>query len=126
MRQATVEHVQALLAPAKAPCISLYMPTHRHHPERDGDPIRFRNLLRELAASLAQKHDKREVEARMAPFEALAHEVGACAVREREHQQEKIGPVLSEPLGAVFCISCLLEQVAALTETLPQLFEKTR
>lgn len=74
MRQATVEHIQALLAPARAPCISLYMPTHRHHPEREGDPIRFRNLLRELAASLAQKHDKREVEARMAPFEALAHD----------------------------------------------------
>lgn len=74
MRQASYDHLQALLAPAKVPCISLYMPTHRHHPEREGDPIRFRNLLRELAASLARKYDKREIEARLAPFEALAQD----------------------------------------------------
>jgi hypothetical protein len=25
------------------PCLSLYQPTHRHHPENRQDPIRFRN-----------------------------------------------------------------------------------
>ncbi len=74
MRQVTVEHIQALLGPADAPCISLYMPTHRRHPERDGDPIRFRNLLRDLEDSLARKYDKREVESRLAPFETLARD----------------------------------------------------
>jgi hypothetical protein len=74
MRQVTTEHLAALVEPQSAPCISLYLPTHRHHPAREADPIRYRNQLRELAASLAQRHDKREIEPLLAPFEALAHD----------------------------------------------------
>ena len=30
------------------PCISLYQPTHRRHPDNQQDPIRFRNLVTEV------------------------------------------------------------------------------
>lgn len=33
---------------AKPPCLSLYQPTHRPHPHRAQDPIRFRNLVKSL------------------------------------------------------------------------------
>ena len=72
MQQFSIDQIAALVAPQQAPCISLYMPTHRSHPDRDGDPIRYRNLLRQLRESLAQKHDKRELEPLMLPFEALS------------------------------------------------------
>lgn len=54
------------------PCLSLYQPTHRHHPENAQDAIRFRNLLKEMAASLQQKYPKREIQALLQPFEELA------------------------------------------------------
>jgi hypothetical protein len=74
VRQVTTDHLNALLEPKATPCISLYLPTHRHHPAREADPIRYRNQLRELQASLAQRHDKREIEPLLAPFEALSHD----------------------------------------------------
>ncbi len=56
------------------PCLSLYQPTHRRHPENQQDPIRFRNLVKELEASLRQKYPSAETQLLLQPFEALAHE----------------------------------------------------
>lgn len=56
----------------KPPCLSLYQPTHRRHPENLQDPIRFRNLLKELEASLRQKVPTAEAQLLLEPFEALA------------------------------------------------------
>jgi hypothetical protein len=36
-------------------CVSLYMPTHRHIPETEQDPIRFKNLLREAEERLIDR-----------------------------------------------------------------------
>lgn len=43
------------------PCISLYQPTHRHHPENQQDPIRFRGLVKNLEAMLLENHSSEEV-----------------------------------------------------------------
>ena len=37
------EILQELLATNEAPCISLYMPTHRSHPKKLQDVIRFKD-----------------------------------------------------------------------------------
>jgi hypothetical protein len=71
MQQVTTEHLNALLAAQEPPCISLYLRTHRRHPERDGDPIRYRNSLREMEASLSQRFPTRDIRALLAPFRAL-------------------------------------------------------
>ena len=40
------EHIMAMLpGRAEPPCLSLYQPTHRHHPDNLQDPIRFRNRM---------------------------------------------------------------------------------
>ena len=54
------------------PCLSLYQPTHRRHPENGQDPIRFGNLVKKLEASLLQKFAKQEVSSLLAPFCRLA------------------------------------------------------
>ncbi len=54
------------------PCLSLYQPTHRRHPDNTQDPIRFRNLVKMMEGSLRQKYPKREIKSLMQPFEALA------------------------------------------------------
>lgn len=72
MNLITNEFLVELLGERELPCISLYQPTHRHHPENQQDPIRFRNLLKEVEQSLLQKHAEAETEALLKPFEALA------------------------------------------------------
>ena len=68
------EIVQELLAVNEAPCISLYMPTHRSHPEKLQDVIRFKNLVKELEASLSKKYMANEVKKSLEPFEALIND----------------------------------------------------
>jgi hypothetical protein len=62
----------ALSAAAEPPCLSLYQPTHRHHPENQQDPIRFRNLVKQLEQSLLQKHEAPQVATMLEPFRTLA------------------------------------------------------
>jgi len=63
-----------LLDARQAPCLSLYQPTHRRHPENQQDPIRYRNLLKSFEASLSQKHAPREVQRLLAPFRELTED----------------------------------------------------
>lgn len=58
----------------EAPCLSLYQPTHRQHPDNAQDPIRFRNLVKTMEESLRQKYPKREIKSLLQPFEALAED----------------------------------------------------
>ncbi len=75
----------------QAPCLSLYQPTHRHHPDNVQDPIRYRNLLKELKQSLQQKYPTREVKPLLKPLEDLADERGFW-----NHTQDGLA-VLSAP-----------------------------
>jgi len=74
MRQITTDHLTGLLADHAPPCISLYQPTHRNHPENQQDPIRYRNLLAEMENSLRQKYPTREVRTLLEKFQALARD----------------------------------------------------
>jgi hypothetical protein len=67
----TKEIIQELLAIDQNPCLSLYMPTHRSHPENLQDPIRFKNLLKQLEESLSQKYSASETKKHMEPLEVL-------------------------------------------------------
>ncbi|MGE0554613.1 MAG: hypothetical protein AB7R55_14380 [Gemmatimonadales bacterium] len=57
------------------PCLSLYQPTHRHHPANRQDPIRFANLVKALEASLLQRLPKDEIRSLLEPFLALADDL---------------------------------------------------
>ncbi len=56
------------------PCLSLYQPTHRHHPDNQQDPIRFGNLVKVLEESLKQQLPKDEIRHLLEPFLALAND----------------------------------------------------
>lgn len=57
------------------PCISLYQPTHRVHPENQQDPIRFRNLLKAVEESIHRKYPTHEIRPLLEPFVALAEDL---------------------------------------------------
>jgi hypothetical protein len=66
------DYPAGIFATPEAPCLSLYQPTHRHHPDNEQDPIRFRNLLKALEESLRQKYSTRDVRPLLEPFQRLA------------------------------------------------------
>lgn len=71
MKLPTKEIIRELLATHHAPCISLYMPTHRHHPENQQDTILFDKLVQELENSLLQKYSADEMSKYLEPIKAL-------------------------------------------------------
>lgn len=77
MDQLTNDYPNAILAAHTPPCVSLYQPTHRSHPDNAQDPIRFRNLVKTLSESLQQRYSNRDVEALLEPLHALAEDGNA-------------------------------------------------
>lgn len=74
MHQFSSNQLLSLLDRHGPPCISLYQHTHRHHPDSLQDPIRYRNLLRQMEGSLLQKYDKRTVRPLLERFQPLSHD----------------------------------------------------
>lgn len=60
-----------LLDSSMPPCLSLYQPTHRHHPANAQDPIRFGQLVKALEATLSRDLAKNEVKELLQPFREL-------------------------------------------------------
>ena len=67
------EHLKHLLSDCQPPCLSLYQPTHRSIPERQQDPIRFKNLLRQLDEKLQQQAPE-QADQLLQPLKALLDE----------------------------------------------------
>ena len=66
------DYTAGILDAGEPPCLSLYQPTHRCHPENQQDPIRYRNLVKALEESLRQKYPTHEIQPLLDPFLALA------------------------------------------------------
>jgi hypothetical protein len=73
MKLLTKELIEELLSANQAPCLSLYMPTHQHHPENLQDIIVFKNLVRQLEESLSQKYSAGEVQKYLEPVKDLVN-----------------------------------------------------
>lgn len=67
----TQDFLATLLDASEPPCISIYQPTHRHRPDNQQDPIRFRNLVKQVQQSLQQSFKPAQVAACIEPLLAL-------------------------------------------------------
>ncbi len=65
------QRLRPLLAAYTPPCLSLYQPTYRAFPEAQQNPVRYKNLLKELKAALDQRYRTAAHADLMAPFERL-------------------------------------------------------
>jgi hypothetical protein len=52
--------------------LSLYQPTHRSHPEKQQDPIRYRNLVKSMEQALRRQYPASDARTLLAPLHALA------------------------------------------------------
>lgn len=102
----TNEDLSALASYSESPCLSLYQPTHRRHPENQQDPLRFRHLVQELKKSLETKFSADEIRSVLEPFEELEHD--------RDFWNHTLEGV------AVFCAAGLF-QVLTLQRPVPEL-----
>jgi hypothetical protein len=67
----TQQTLSTLLALPERPNLSVYMPTHRTFPERNQDPIRFKNLIKRLEGAVQQQYPQIAQEALLGRFKAL-------------------------------------------------------
>jgi hypothetical protein len=67
-------NLRMLRAEHDPPCLSLYLQTHRRHPENRQDPIRYRNLLKALEESLLGQCSEGEADTLLSPFRTLARD----------------------------------------------------
>ena len=74
MELLTNELIQELLAVDQSTCLSLYMPTHKKHPENLQDSILFKNLVQQMEESLMQKYSAAEVQKYLEPVKALIND----------------------------------------------------
>lgn len=72
MHQLTMQDFQLLLEKQEGPCLSLYQATHRSHPENAQDPIRYKNLVKQLEASLQSTYNLKDYDSLLTPFHDLA------------------------------------------------------
>ncbi len=93
----TRQALDQLMADTSSTCISLYQPTHRHVPENQQDPIRFKNLLSRLEKSLEAGHDEATRKKLLEPFHELAENRDFW-----NHTLDGIGVLLSENTFQVF------------------------
>jgi release factor family 3 len=68
------DYAAGLFNNPESPCVSLYQPTHRVHPDNEQDPIRFRNLVKELEQSLRRDYSTRDVRPLLEPFHKLVED----------------------------------------------------
>lgn len=69
----TINELKWLLGPQAAPCISVFLPTHRHAPGTEQDRIRFRNLLRQVERLLVERFSVNDSRWLLDPIAALSH-----------------------------------------------------
>lgn len=71
----TADAVRSLLEPHAAPCLSLYLPTHRNVPDNRVDRPAYRHLVEALGLALSVSKPRDEIERLLGPFRMLADDV---------------------------------------------------
>lgn len=66
------DYLRSILAAAEAPCVSVYLPTHKGHPDAQQDRTKCRDLVREAEADLKANYPTADVQDLTAKLHALA------------------------------------------------------
>jgi hypothetical protein len=97
INQLTKERLPKLLVEQQSPCVSLYMPTHRRHPENQQDPIRFRKLLQELENTIGRTYPDQKMDDVLGELHTLAHETEFW-----NHRTDGLGILFAPGLYEIF------------------------
>ncbi len=112
MTVSTDELPIALPKPVNTPCLSLYQPTHRHFPDNQQDPIRFKNLVKTLEQSLRQQYSIREMRRLLRPFNKLASDRDFW-----NHTQDGLAVLCAPELFRVYKLQRPVPELAIVADT---------
>lgn len=120
MRTFDRQELGKLLATHEEPCLSLTMPAHRSFPESEQDPVRYRNLTRDLGTALEKKYGKRETGPRelLAQVERLGAEgpEGDSAAW-WNHQKEGLAVYAAPGFFAWYRVPIVLREIAVVSNS---------
>jgi hypothetical protein len=105
------EALADLLADGAGPRLSIYLPTHRRHPEWKQDPVRYRALLSQAAELLHARFTPREIEGFLEPLRALEKEA------DWEHALDGLALFRSQDSTAVYRLPMPVPELVVVAET---------
>ena len=111
MGQLTTDVLRGLLGDHEPPCISLYQPTHRANPDNLQDPIRYKNLVRDIERSLREKY-RGEVRPLLERFRSLADDYDFWT-----HQRDGLAIVASADTFEVFRLQRPVKELAVVADS---------
>ncbi len=108
----TINDLKALIEPQDGPCVSLFMPTHRAGADTQQDPIRFRNLLRQVEERLFTRSLRTpDVNAFIAPARKLHADAAFWW-----HQSDGLAVFLAQDLLHYYRVPLNLRELATVAE----------
>lgn len=100
-----------LLAPQPAPCLSLYMPTHRRVPDNTVDRPAFRHLVAAATAALETAHPPARIDRLVRPLRLLEHDRDFW-----EHAREGLAVLAAAGAARVFRLQRPVPSLAVVAE----------
>jgi len=107
----SLEAVRRLLEPQAAPCLSLYLPTHRNVPDNTVDLPAFRHLVEALELGLSVAQPRHEIDRLLAPFRLLADDA-----RFWRHTRDGLAVLASDGAARVFLLQRPVRPLALVTK----------
>jgi hypothetical protein len=111
MRPMTVNELKWLLGPQAAPCISVFLPTHRHAPGTEQDRIRFRNLLRQVEGLLVERFSANDSRWLLDPIDALSQK------EFWDHQSDGLAVFRSPDVLVHYRLAAVVPEIAVVSRT---------
>ncbi|MBE0662413.1 MAG: hypothetical protein IH597_08090 [Bacteroidales bacterium] len=112
MDSLTKELLKELLLIDRAPCLSLYMTTHKSHPDNLQDPIRFKNLVKQMEESLLRKYSADEAQKHLGPFEELMDDKDFW-----NHTSEGLAVLSADELFKAIRLPIAVEELAVVADS---------
>lgn len=105
------EALHGLLADGPGPHVSLYLPTHRRHPEWKQDALRFRALLHQAEELLTTRYKTRDARAFLEPLRRLEED------GHWEHSLDGLAFFRSESATAAYRLPMSVPEIVVVADT---------
>ena len=105
------EELGQLLADGPGPRVSIYLPTHRRHPDWKQDPVRFRGLIGQAESLLVQRYRSADAKGLLEPLRRLEEE------RHWEYSLDGLAVFLSEAHNAVYRLPIPVPEIVVVADS---------
>jgi hypothetical protein len=106
------KYLTTVLSASESPCVSIYQPAHRMHPENAQDPIRFKNLVKQVEESLDRAFRGRDTRPLLDKLNALARDAHFW-----NHTLDGVAVLASDSRFDVFTVARKFPELAVVADS---------